>query len=365
MRILSLYYTHKPGGFCKRLYRLLSALGEAGHEVYYLSLDPPPASLSPKITWRRIPFPSKRRSGFVFWGCFTFWAVFYTAQSIIRIKPQRIVVFNPYYAFISRMGAALGRCTIVLFVRARPLPAPGSEYLSLSQLPQLVFERLGLCAADRIVCQTESARAAVSKHVSRTTDLRILPNDIPVTISTGPRRRSFHFPLVALTTGVFVDGKNICLLIDAFWALETSEGPGRFCLLVAGQGPALREAEQLVAQRHMKSVTFLGWRDDLPQLFEGSDIMLHPSRSEGMPNSVLEALGAGLPVLASRIPEIQELLESDDLLFDSATPAELIEKLKEISRNSELLKRYGEFCQRRAKLFSFDWTSAATKNCVG
>ena len=42
MKVLSVYYTHKPGGFCKRLYRLLNAMQNSGHEVHYLCLDAPP-----------------------------------------------------------------------------------------------------------------------------------------------------------------------------------------------------------------------------------------------------------------------------------------------------------------------------------
>ncbi|MDZ4785063.1 MAG: hypothetical protein SGJ02_03190, partial [bacterium] len=69
MRVASVYYTHKPGGFCKRLYRLLNVLAEAQHQVTYFTLDqPPPSSLSTNINIRIIPFPFQDRSGLLFWG---------------------------------------------------------------------------------------------------------------------------------------------------------------------------------------------------------------------------------------------------------------------------------------------------------
>ena len=65
---------------------------------------------------------------------------------------------------------------------------------------------------------------------------------------------------------------------------------------------------------------FLGERSDVPALLAASDLFVLPSRSEACPNGVLEAMAAGLPIVASRVGGIPELVESDatGMLVDAA-----------------------------------------------
>jgi starch synthase (maltosyl-transferring) len=85
-----------------------------------------------------------------------------------------------------------------------------------------------------------------------------------------------------------------------------SAAPSRF--LVAGDGPARDELERAVRlSSAARRVHLLGWRDDTPRLMAAADALMFPSLTEGMPNAVLEALAAGLPVVASDIPSLREL----------------------------------------------------------
>lgn len=97
-------------------------------------------------------------------------------------------------------------------------------------------------------------------------------------------------------------------------------------LLVVGDGP---EREKLFAQRDSipdpaarSRVHFLGRRGDIPELLAASHLLVLPSRWEGMPNVVLQAMAAGLPVLASRCEGVAELLgerfDPQSWDFDSA-----------------------------------------------
>src|SRR5262245_24794494 len=101
MRIYSLYYTHKPGGFCRRLYRLLNALAKAGHEVTYFTLDAPPAgALNPAIAVSILPFLFRRRHGLLFWLLFSSYLPVFCFWKARKRSPDRWVVFGPYYAAI-------------------------------------------------------------------------------------------------------------------------------------------------------------------------------------------------------------------------------------------------------------------------
>ncbi len=80
--------------------------------------------------------------------------------------------------------------------------------------------------------------------------------------------------------------------------------------IIAGEGQDLHRLEQLRdhlgLQRH---VQFAGQVDDIPSLLAASDIFCHPSLNDGMPNSVVEAMAMGLPVVASSVGGISEILE--------------------------------------------------------
>lgn len=80
-------------------------------------------------------------------------------------------------------------------------------------------------------------------------------------------------------------------------------------LLIVGDGPErdtlMRAAAKLPC---CDRIRFLGQRRDVPQLLAASDLLLLPSRWEGMPNVVMQAMASGLPVLAAEVEGIDELL---------------------------------------------------------
>jgi glycosyltransferase involved in cell wall biosynthesis len=81
--------------------------------------------------------------------------------------------------------------------------------------------------------------------------------------------------------------------------------------VIAGDGPRRQELESVAAARGIASrVQFIGHADDVPSLLASSDLFVLPSRSEAFPNSVLEAMASGLPIVASRVGGIVELIEN-------------------------------------------------------
>src|SRR5262249_9111390 len=104
---------------------------------------------------------------------------------------------------------------------------------------------------------------------------------------------------VAINVGRLVPAKGLDMLIDA-WARLAAAHPGARLVLV-GAGPLRAE---IAGRAHGagigERVVFLGARDDVPELLRRADLYVSASRTEGMSNALLEALGTGLPVVATR-----------------------------------------------------------------
>jgi len=80
-------------------------------------------------------------------------------------------------------------------------------------------------------------------------------------------------------------------------------------LLLVGDGPEQARLQQQAGELGIASrVHFLGWRGDIPALLRAAELLLLPSRWEGMPNVLLEAMAAGLPVLTTRVEGTTEIL---------------------------------------------------------
>ena len=99
-------------------------------------------------------------------------------------------------------------------------------------------------------------------------------------------------------------------------------------LLVVGDGPVREKMMSLAKSLGVSGgVTFLGWRHDLPTLYRTMDIFLLSSRNEGTPVSVIEAMAAGLPVVATNVGGVPDLVkhEHSGLLVPAGNPAALAE----------------------------------------
>ncbi len=156
--------------------------------------------------------------------------------------------------------------------------------------------------------------------------------------------------------------KNLSLLLDQLARLRR-EGVTAFRLDVAGNGPlgpAMREhAERLGLA---DSVVWHGWvtKPDLIALYQNADCFVNPSLYEGLPNTVLEAMASGLPVVASRVPGNNTLVTDREtgLLFSLEEPRQLGSALGFLLHDRAAALRMG--ARGRARVVErFSWQAAA------
>ena len=101
-------------------------------------------------------------------------------------------------------------------------------------------------------------------------------------------------------------------------------------------------------------VQFKGRQTDVQDYYRAADIFVHPSRMEGQPNAILEAMACGLPVVANLLPGItDEILQSGryGLLVDAENSAAFAAALRVLINNPSLRARMGGQAQRHIERY--------------
>lgn len=139
-----------------------------------------------------------------------------------------------------------------------------------------------------------------------------------------------------------VELKNHALLLRAFARLRTGQS---VYLLIVGDGPLRESLEQQATQLGISSkVRFLGLRSDVPDILNASDIFTLASRWEGNPMSVQEAMASGLPVVATAVGGIPELIEpgTHGMLVENEDEIGFANALQTLVDSPELRQRMGQ-----------------------
>lgn len=166
---------------------------------------------------------------------------------------------------------------------------------------------------------------------------------------------------VAVTTSRLVQKNGVDILIDAV-AKCREKGRNIKCLII-GEGPLRKKLESRVTKLGLgNAVVFLGHipQRDLPLYFGVSDMFIRPSRSEGLGNSFLEAMAAGVPVIGTPVGGIVDFLKDGDTGFiaqpDDAgsVAAKMREILDDPALTGKVVKNARELVHR-----NYSWETVA------
>lgn len=80
---------------------------------------------------------------------------------------------------------------------------------------------------------------------------------------------------------------------------------------------------------------------------------------------MLEALGSDLPCIGSNIPGIRDILQYEELMFDSLNEKAIVQKIWRFFSDNEFYKKLKCLCQERKKVFLFDWKEKVFQMVVG
>ena len=190
--------------------------------------------------------------------------------------------------------------------------------------------------------------------------LTVIPNGIDLSrFQARGRRRETRKALgleddtpLILAVGHVTRVKGVDVLLEAAARL-VRERPGAV-FLVAGDGHAdeVRRVEDQVAEAGLRhAFRLLGARTDVPDLLEACDIFVQPSRSEGQPNAVMEAMAMGVPVVATRVGGVPEIARdgAEAVLVPAEDPERLAEACSKLLVDDDRRRRLGAAAAARAR----------------
>ena len=160
-----------------------------------------------------------------------------------------------------------------------------------------------------------------------------LPPDAPVLASVG--RQEYQ--------------KGQVYLLRAM-ALLRKRVPNVTLLLAGRTGHATEELRKEQTELSLEGTVWLmGHRDDVPELLAAADVFVFPSLYEGIAGAVIEAMALGLPVIASDIPAMREVLEvgENSVLVPPGDPEALVDAVERLLGDSPRMERFRERSRRR------------------
>ena len=145
--------------------------------------------------------------------------------------------------------------------------------------------------------------------------------------------------------------KGIYEAIDIFQELSKNYSDLKY--IVAGDGEELETIKNRIPLELKEKITFTGYVTGVAKenVFSKSDLYLFPSHYEGMPISLLEAMGYGLPVVCSGVGAIPDFFEKDKMgcMLNNLNPSEFIKKIKYLISNPSLVRNISSYNQEYIK----------------
>jgi len=341
MRVVLLVTDLERGGTPLRLARLARGLRCAGVEVHVGCLGPP-GPVSRELDGVGIPTFACGAAGA--WDLRALWRL---GRHVRRIRPDLLHATLTHANVAARLvGGWLG------------VPV-------LTSTATIEVERRWHLAVERWTAWMDHGHivnsAALADHVVKTFGLaRRRVHVVPPAIDPPPQRgeRSVARRQLGLPEDAFVvlwAGRldRVKRLEVALRCVELLAGAGCH-LVLAGDGPERQRLQRRAARSPAQGrIRFLGWVTDLGPALSAADVFLCPSRTEGMPNAVLEAMAFGLPIVGSDIPALRELSGAEGRLVlvaggdAGAWAAELQVLRNDAARRAALGRRAAEWARAR------------------
>jgi glycosyltransferase involved in cell wall biosynthesis len=318
-------------------------------------------------SWQRLAYGSGiiNQSSFLAWLQLPFLLINFYIAALRSVRKTQLI-----HAFWSASGI------IALAVRIfKPQPVVinlwGSDKL-ITQIPILSKTIIRvLNTAEAIVCENNNLKAFLVSQGLDSKKITLIRNGINLDIfqpgdSMKARKNLglYNEQLILLSIGSLNKNKNHALLINAFAEIVTSKSSLHLYIIGEGKEQDLLK-KQIKELKLEQKITLLKLLDhkSISEWMKAADIFILSSRNEGTPNSLLEAMASGLPVIASKVGGIPELIQEniEGLLFKSDSKDDLKEKLYKLIKDNQLQQLLGRNAQKKIATHYGSWENQSEK----
>ena len=349
------------GGAETQLSYLAPQLKRRGWDVKVISMTPPVAYLE-RFAAADIPLLSldMRR------GKANLSAFLSTYRLLKTWRPGVVVGFMFHADLLARLAGRLAGVPIVV---------SGVRTSKLGGVWRRAAMRLTDALTDAVVANSSLVKDALaSEGIAAPARLHAIPNGMELARFGCPRlsrqdlRAELQVPLDSflwLAVGRLEIPKDYPGLLEAV-ALLKDRGQA-FQLAIAGEGSLRHDLlEQIDRLGLTPDVHLLGLRQDVPDVLSAADALVLSSAWEGMPGAVMEAMAAGLPVVATRVGGVPELIEEGEsgFMVEPRSPAMLAEAMLRLMTLADSQRR--SLGARGRELIERDYTfdSVTTAGCA-
>lgn len=284
--------------------------------------------------------------------------------SVSRLKPDIVQIFSGIPAGGS--GYVLKKVyglPYVVFLSGRDVPSSNPDppyYRWIYGLLRPVIRGIWKAAGAVVAC-SDGLREMASQTAPEL-PFKVIPDGLDLNRFSPVLRASAPTCVRILTIGRLIPRKGFQLLIQALPHV-IDEAAVDFEIEIVGDGPCRGTLEALAKELEVDSrIRFAGSvsYSELPQKYREADIFVLCSLAEGMPLVVLEAMGTGLPIVASRVQGIEDLVRTgvNGALFPPNDVGGLVKCLVQLINDGESRVRMGrssiDFVQK------YDWKNLAS-----
>jgi glycosyltransferase involved in cell wall biosynthesis len=213
------------------------------------------------------------------------------------------------------------------------------------------FVRQAAWAGEALLAPWTSHMICVSQHEASLARglprapraLSVIPNGLP---DVAARADAGHVPASIAMVARLAPPKRPDLLLDALALM-----PGPLRTIIMGDGPERTRLEAQARVLGLKDVGFTGSVADVPQRLAAHAMFVLLSDHEGLPISIIEAMRAGLAIVATRLPGIEELVvDGESALLVENNPRQVADALARLASDPALRERLGAAARRRFEL---------------
>ena len=226
-------------------------------------------------------------------------------------------------------------------------------------------------SAAKIIAVSESMKREMCEHLGiRPERIAVTPEaprlnfrPLPLAETSATRQRLGIGPDFILAVGTIEPRKNLLTLVRALDLILRTTALRPQLVIAGGEGWLMEELYSFVSESSIgERVRFIGYTsdDELRALYSSCRISVYPSLYEGFGLPPLEAMACGAPVIASRIPAIEETVGKAALLIDPTSIEDLAGRMVQLWNDEQQRAQLSEAGRRHAAKFTWQGTARLT-----